>query len=384
MNDRIRKNPDKPEEVEQKDAVPSPLEQAEDALRRSMKDLEDVKYALDKSTIVATTDRHGTITYANDKFCEISKYSREELVGQNHRIINSGYHPREFFQEMWRTIGGGRLWHAEIRNRAKDGSFYWVDTTIVPFLDERGRPYQYIAIRHDITDRKRAEAELREQAALTRLGEMAAVVAHELKNPLAGLRGALEILGRRMPPEATDRHIVGEMVARIDALNQMVQDLLVFARPTPPKIASVSTSQIVRDTVALLATDPDMREITVDEAGLETAPMIQADPELMKAVLLNLMINAAQAMGRRGRIMVSIAEGHGGCEISIADQGPGIPEEIRAKVFDPFFTTKHRGTGLGLAVARRTVELHGGKLQFECPPGGGTVMIVSLPLSARH
>jgi PAS domain S-box-containing protein len=384
MNDRIRKNPDKPEEVEQKDAVPSPLEQAEDALRRSMKDLEDVKYALDKSTIVATTDRHGTITYANDKFCEISKYSREELVGQNHRIINSGYHPREFFQEMWRTIGSGRLWHAEIRNRAKDGSFYWVDTTIVPFLDERGRPYQYIAIRHDITDRKRAEAELREQAALTRLGEMAAVVAHELKNPLAGLRGALEILGRRMPPEATDRQIVGEMVARIDALNQMVQDLLVFARPTPPKIASVSTSQIVRDTVALLATDPDMREITVDEAGLETAPMIQADPELMKAVLLNLMINAAQAMGRRGRIMVSIAQGHGGCEISIADQGPGIPEEIRAKVFDPFFTTKHRGTGLGLAVARRTVELHGGKLQFECPPGGGTVMIVSLPLSARR
>jgi signal transduction histidine kinase len=259
-----------------------------------------------------------------------------------------------------------------------------VDTTIVPFLDERGRPYQYIAIRHDITDRKRAEAELREQAALTRLGEMAAVVAHELKNPLAGLRGALEILGRRMPPEAADRQIVGEMVARIDALNQMVQDLLVFARPTPPKIASVSTSQIVRDTVALLATDPDMREITVDEAGLETAPMIQADPELMKAVLLNLMINAAQAMGRRGRIMVSIAEGHGGCEISIADQGPGIPEEIRAKVFDPFFTTKHRGTGLGLAVARRTVELHGGKLRFECPPGGGTVMIVSLPLSARH
>jgi PAS domain S-box-containing protein len=384
MNDRIRKNPDKPEEVEQKDAVPSPLEQAEDALRRSMKDLEDVKYALDKSTIVATTDRHGTITYANDRFCEISKYSREELVGQNHRIINSGYHPREFFQEMWRTIGSGRLWHAEIRNRAKDGSFYWVDTTIVPFLDERGRPYQYIAIRHDITDRKRAEAELREQAALTRLGEMAAVVAHELKNPLAGLRGALEILGRRMPPEATDRQIVGEMVARIDALNQMVQDLLVFARPTPPKIASVSTSQIVRDTVALLATDPDMREITVDEAGLETAPMIQADPELMKAVLLNLMINAAQAMGRRGRIMVSIAQGHGGCEISIADQGPGIPEEIRAKVFDPFFTTKHRGTGLGLAVARRTVELHGGKLRFECPPGGGTVMIVSLPLSARH
>jgi PAS domain S-box-containing protein len=377
-------DPNTPEADVRNDTASSALKQAEDALRRSMKDLEDVKYALDKSTIVATTDRQGTITYANDKFCEISKYSREELIGQNHRIINSGYHPREFFQDMWRTIGSGQLWHAEIRNRAKDGTLYWVDTTIVPFLDEHGRPYQYIAIRHDITDRKRAEAELREQAALTRLGEMAAVVAHELKNPLAGLRGALEILGRRMPPTTADRQIVGEMVARIDALNQMVQDLLVFARPTPPKIAPVAVGQIVRDTIALLGTDPDMREITFEEAGVDTALMIHADSELMKGVLLNLMINAAQAMGRRGRINVSIAEGQGGCEVSIADHGPGIPEEIRANVFDPFFTTKHRGTGLGLAVARRTVELHGGKLRFECPPGGGTVMIVSLPLTTRR
>ena len=136
--------------------------------------------------------------------------------------------------------------------------------------------------------------------------------------------------------------------------------------------------------MALVATDPDMREITVEEAGVDGACVVQADLELMKGVLLNLMINAAQAMGRRGRINVSIAEGPGGCEISIADQGPGIPEEIREKVFDPFFTTKHRGTGLGLAVARRTVELHSGKLRFECPPGGGTVMIVSLPFSPRR
>jgi PAS domain S-box-containing protein len=383
MNDRKHHDADQPQTREREEPARSPLKQAEDALRRSMKDLEDVKYALDQSTIVATTDRHGTITYANDKFCEISKYSREELIGQNHRIINSGYHPREFFQQMWKTIGTGHLWHAEIRNRAKDGTHYWVDTTIVPFLDDQGRPYQYVAIRHDITDRKRVEAELREQAALTRLGEMAAVVAHEIKNPLAGVRGALEILGRRMTAETTDRHIVGEMVARIDALNQMVQDLLVFARPTPPKIAPVPVSQIVRATIALLSTDPEMRDIRVEETGLDTAPMIQADPELLKAVLLNLMINAAQAMGRRGRILVSVGAGPGRCEITIADQGPGIPEEIREKVFDPFFTTKHRGTGLGLAVARRTVDLHGGKLRLECPPEGGTVMIVSLPVTAR-
>src|SRR5690349_631531 len=160
--------------------------------------LADFKRALDHAAIVAITDVQGRITYANDKFCEISGYAREELLGQDHRIINSGYHSKEFMKQLWHTIATGRVWHGELRNRAKDGHFYWVDTTIVPFLDDRGKPYQYIAIRADITERKRSEARLREQESLARLGEMAAVVAHEVKNPLAGIRGSLQIIGGRM------------------------------------------------------------------------------------------------------------------------------------------------------------------------------------------
>src|SRR5262245_61775827 len=190
--------------------------------------IEDIKYALDQSAIVATTNTKGTITYVNDKFCEISKYSREELLGHDHRILNSGFHSKEFIRDLWVTIANGDVWRGEIRNRAKDGSLYWVDTTIVPFLDAHGKPYQYTAIRYEITERKRQEELLRERAALTRLGEMAAVVAHEVKNPIAGIRGALQVIASRMAADQADRRVVGDIIARLDALNGIVEDLLLY------------------------------------------------------------------------------------------------------------------------------------------------------------
>jgi len=135
-------------------------EQIEKHLQQSLKELRDLKFAIDEASIVAVTDQRGLITYANKQFCEISKYSVDELLGQDHRIINSGYHPKSFIRNLWQTISQGKVWKGELRNRAKDGSLYWVDTTIVPFLNKEKKPYRYVAIRHDITHRKRVEQRL--------------------------------------------------------------------------------------------------------------------------------------------------------------------------------------------------------------------------------
>ncbi len=343
----------------------------------NLEQLADFKRALDAAAIVAITDVRGRITYVNDKFIEISGYSRDELLGQDHRLINSGHHPPEFIRDLWRTIARGHVWHGEIRNRAKDGRLYWVDTTIVPFVDEAGRPYQYIAIRADITARKAAEDTLSYQASLARVGQMAAVLAHEVRNPLAGIRGAMQVLIARRKADDPERAVMQEIVARTESLNDLINDLLLFARPRPPRLATVDLASVVADVTRALGQDPAHQGVEFVTSG---AAQVHADADLVRATILNLVLNAAQALQGTGRVAVTVQRVAGGMvEVEVRDTGPGIPAEIREQIFEPFFTTKARGGGLGLPIAQRTAELHGGTLAVRCPPEGGTVFTLTLP-----
>jgi PAS domain S-box-containing protein len=340
----------------------------------TLRRLQDVECALDQSAIVAATDQTGRITYVNEKFCEISKYSRDELLGQDHRIINSGHHPKDYIRQLWRTIAQGRVWRGELRNRAKDGSIYWVDTTIVPFLNDRGKPWQYLSIRSDITQRKLVEERLRHEAALTQLGRLSAVVAHEVRNPLAALKGSLQVLERRLPDNLPGREIISPMIARIEALNRTVQDILTYSKPNPPKIQRFNIAPMITE-VATTA------RAAVARAAITTggdAVVVDGDPEMTRAVLLNLVLNACQASdGAQVEVRAIISDNR--CEIQVLDRGPGVPDDVRDHLFEPFITTRAGGTGLGLPIASRLTALQNGTLELKDREGGGTVAILRLP-----
>lgn len=198
-------------------------------LARLLRELDDFKRALDEHAIVAVTDARGVITYVNDKFCAISKYSRDELLGQDHRIINSGFHPKPFMTQLWQTILAGQVWKGEIKNRAKDGSYYWVDTTIVPFLGVEGKPQQFIAIRADITQRKDAEDNLRQSQKLESLGVLAGGIAHDFNNLLTAILGNANIGVMHLPPESPALHYLNQIEQATLKAADLTRQLLAYA-----------------------------------------------------------------------------------------------------------------------------------------------------------
>jgi PAS domain S-box-containing protein len=389
---------------------------AEDVVKESLatseaalKELADQKFALDQHAIVAVTDVQGTITYVNDKFCVISQYSEDELIGQNHRILNSSHHPKEFFQQMYHTIANGAVWHGEIQNRAKDGSIYWVDTTIVPFIGENGKPRQYVAIRADITERKLAEKQIQklndelERRVVERTAQLETAnkeleafsysVSHDLRAPLRHIGGFSKLLveefGSTLDPNA--QHYVERIQSGAQKMGVLVDELLNLARVGRHALSMQSTrlNSIVAEVIAILQPDSQGRHVKWVIADL---PAVECDPVLMKQVFQNLLANALK-FTRPAQAGVLTATSHTVIEVSnkeedgqpvfmVRDNGVGFNMKYVDKLFGVFqrlhSAEEFEGTGIGLVTVQRIVHKHGGRVWAEGEPDKGASFYFTL------
>ena len=336
-----------------------------------------VESAVDAIIVI---DRRGRIESFNPAAERMFGYAASEVLGQNvsilmpspHAAQHDGYLDRYMATGIARIIGIGR----DIDGRRKDGSIFPAHLSVGELaIDGEAK---FTGIIRDLTDRVNLEQRLREEAGLARVGELAAVLAHEVKNPLAAVSGAMQVLAQKLTSK-DDRDIVDEALSRLDALNAMMTDLLLFARPPKPRLAAVEVTGLVESLVSFLRMDAAWHTAVCRVEG--NAAIVLADAELLKVALQNLLLNALQAMDGRGELTVAMHHADGMVHIDVTDSGAGIASDVQPRLFTPFFTTKARGTGLGLATVRRIASAHRGEVSVIATGPSGTTMRLSLPAS---
>ena len=354
--------------------------------------------ALDEAAIVAVTDRAGLIIDCNERFCAISGYSRDELIGRNHRIINSGHHDREFFGQMYRCIAAGRVWKGTICNRRKDGDLYWVDTTIVPTHDADGQVNAYIALRFEVTGHVAALEALEKATdealrAVTAKDQFLANMSHEVRTPLNGIIGLAAVLASGKL-EADQQNMAELILNSGESLHRILDDILDIAKVQAGQMVIEPREFNLREEVLAAA---ELMRIRADEKGLgfdvefdDTADgWFTADPLRLRQILSNLISNAIK-FTEVGRVHVVVAvdevDSAPVLTVEVQDTGIGFDEATAERLFGRFVQAdastarRYGGSGLGLSISSDLARLMGGMVDARSTPGKGSTFCLTLPV----
>lgn len=364
--------------------------QYEIALQRSLKEISDYKFALDQSAIVSITNPSGVITYVNKNFCKISQFSESELLGASHNIVNSAYHSRAFFREMWRTISSGNIWKGEIKNKAKDGSYYWVDNTIVPFLDTLGRPYQYISIRTEITERKNAELELDKSYRLVsdqnkRLLNFSYIVSHNLRSHASNIKTILRFLQEAESPEEQKMMLqhLETVSERLDETLHNLNEVVSIQRTDQLQLESLNLCEYIEKTCMLLKDQISAKSALIQNR-VPADTRVAYNAAYLESILFNLISNAIKYSHpeRQSLIQIEWLVHETEKVLQVSDNGVGIDmDKFGDKLFGMYktFHGNADAKGLGLFIAKNQVEAMGGTISVESAVNQGSVFRVHFP-----
>ena len=377
-------------EIQNRDRIV--FEQQQQLLGEKNSRIRKLTAAVEQSAnLIVITTPQGEIEYVNPYFCAVTGYAADEVIGRNPRILSAGLTSSEMYLELWQAVQSGKQWAGEFLNRKKNGELYWEQATISPVLDEQGIITDLIAIKIDITERKKAEADMRKakeqaEAANRAKSEFLANMSHEIRTPMNGVIGMSDLMADT-PLNEEQQQFMNAIRTSADHLMGVINDILDFSKIEAGKIELDKSPFLLRtflgNTLRSLAGKTAERGLELTEqVDSEVPDVLEGDPSRLRQILLNLLTNAVK-FSQNGEIRVYVGlESRAGSDLmirfSVRDHGIGIPENKLGLIFDSFTqadasTSKtYGGTGLGLTISRRLVELMGGKIWVESKPGEGS------------